>query len=347
MAPQLRYAHTTDGVTIAYTVEGRHEPTLVWLPPAPFSDVLAQYAMPLLRNVYARIAGRVRLVLFDGRGSGHSQRDVTDLSLDAELRDLDAVVDDAGLTRFALLGYYHSVPHALAYAARHPGRVTQLVLFGGTARGNDAMSPAETQALLTLIERDWVLFVESAAHLWMGWEAGEHGRRMASMFRTATTPTITRAVMEASAAVDVSAELPKVIAPALVMQSRNDRQLPAELTRALAESLPNGRIGLMSGNAATLFAEEGDADVDLILDFLTGGAHEVAPSPASGDASGLTPRELEVLRLVAGGETNAEIAHRLGLSIHTVERHAANLYRKIDARGRADATAFAVRRGLV
>ena len=62
---------------------------------------------------------------------------------------------------------------------------------------------------------------------------------------------------------------------------------------------------------------------------------------------GLTPRELEVLRLVAEGETNAEIGLRLGLSVHTVERHAANLYRKIGARGRADATAYAVRRGLV
>src|SRR5207249_4852243 len=152
-------------------------------------------------------------------------------------------------------------------------------------------------------------------------------------------PTVTRAVMGASAGVDVTAELPKVIAPTLVMQSRNDRQLPAELTRALAESLPNGRIGLMAGTAATLFAEEGNADVDLILDFLTDGADDRARQSPIDDTAGLTPRELDVLRLVAGGETNAEIAHRLGLSVHTVERHAANVYRKIDARGRADATA--------
>jgi DNA-binding CsgD family transcriptional regulator/pimeloyl-ACP methyl ester carboxylesterase len=347
MAPQLRYARTTDEVTIAYTVDGQHEQTLVWLPPAPFSDVLAQYGIPLLRDLYARIAGRMRLVLFDGRGSGHSQRDVTDFSLEAELRDLDAVVEDAGLTRFALLGYYHTVPHALVYAARHPGRVTHLVLFGGTARGYDAMSPAETQALLTLIERDWGLFVESAAHLWMGWEAGEHGRLMAEMFRAATTPANTRATMEASATIDVSADLPKVVAPTLVMQSRDDRQLPAELIRDFAQSLPDGRIGLMAGEAATLFAAEGGADLDLILDFLTDGSTAAERREPSDAATGLTSRELEVLRLLAGGDSNAEIAHRLGLSIHTVERHAANVYRKIDARGRADATAWAVRRGLV
>jgi pimeloyl-ACP methyl ester carboxylesterase/DNA-binding CsgD family transcriptional regulator len=347
MVPQLRYARTSDDVTIAYAVDGRGGPTLVWLPPAPFSDVLAQYGIPLLRDVYARMASRLRLVLFDGRGSGHSQREVSEFTLEADLRDLDAVVAQAGLTRFALLGYYHSVPTALAYAALHPDRVSHLVLFGGTARGFDPMSGSETQALLTLIDRDWDLFVETAAHLWMGWGAGEHGRQMAKMFRSASTPANMKATLEASARTDVSAELPKVTAPTLVLQSRSDRQLPAELSQALVRSLPDGRIGLMAGNATSLFADEAEADTDLILDFLTDAgpaAQQPAPPP---DASGLTPRELEVLRLVAGGETNAEIAHRLGLSVHTVERHAANLYRKIGARGRADATAYAVRRGIV
>jgi pimeloyl-ACP methyl ester carboxylesterase/DNA-binding CsgD family transcriptional regulator len=347
MPPQLRYTRTSDDVTIAYAVDGRGEPTLVWMPPAPFSDVLAQYGIPLLSDIYARMASRLRLVLYDGRGSGHSQRDVTDLSLEAGLRDLDAVVEHARLTRFALFGYYHSVTVALAYAARHPSRVTHLVLFGGTARGYDPMSPAETQALLSLIERDWDLFTDSAAHLWMGWGAGEYGRQMAEMFRTASTPANARATMEANARTDVTAELPKVTTSTLILQSRNDRQLPAQLTRAFAQSLPNARIGLMAGNATSLFAEKADADVDQILDFLTDApaGHERAATGSTAD--GLTPRELEVLQLVAGGETNAEIAHRLGLSVHTVERHAANLYRKIGARGRADAAAYAVRRGLV
>jgi pimeloyl-ACP methyl ester carboxylesterase/DNA-binding CsgD family transcriptional regulator len=343
---QLRYARTSDGVTIAYAVDGQRGPTLVWLPPAPFSDVLAQYAIPLLRDIYTRMAAQLRLILYDGRGSGHSQREVSDLSLEADLRDLDAVVAEAGLTRFALLGYYHSVPTALAYAARHPDRVTHVVLFGGTARGFDPMSGSETQALLTLIDRDWDLFTETAAHLWMGWGAGEHGRKMAEMFRSASTPANMKATLEASAWTDVSAELPRVTAPTLVLQSRSDRQLPGELSQALVRSLPNGRIGLMAGNATSLFADEPEADTDLILDFLMDLPHAAETPPSPRDASGLTPRELEVLRLVARGETNAGIAHQLGLSVHTVERHAANLYRKIGARGRADATAYAVRRGL-
>lgn len=347
MAPPLRFAHSSDGVTIAYTVDGRAAQTLVWLPPVPFSNVVAQYEVPLLRDVYARLANSLRLVLIDGRGTGHSQRDVSDFGLEAMLRDLDAVVADARLTRFALFGYYHSVMHAIAYAARHPGRVTHLVLFGGTPRGADAMSPAETQALLSLIERDWDLFVESAAHAWMGWGAGEDGRLMAEAFRTATTPAVARATMQAASEINVTGDLANVTAPALVLQSRNDRFVSKSATEALAQALPNGRIGPLAGTAASLFSEETDTDLRLILDFLTDGSAERRSQPAAPDAAGLTPRELDVLRLVAGGETNAAIAERLGLSVHTVERHAANLYRKIGARGRADAATYAVRRGIV
>ena len=346
MTPPLRYARSSDDVTIAYTsMAAARRPSSGWRR-SPSATSSAQYEVPLLQKVYAKLASSLRLVMIDGRGTGHSQRDVSDLGLEAMLRDLDAVVADARLSTFALFGYYHSVTHALAYAARHQGRVTHLVLFGGAARGADAMSPAETQALLSLIERDWDLFVESAAHAWMGWDAGEDGRLMAEAFRTATTPAVARATMQAASEIDVSADLPRVTAPALVLQSRSDRFISNPATEFLAQALPNGRIGRLAGGAASLFSEEADADLGLILDFLTDGSTS-KPRAAAPDAAGLTRRELEVLRLVAGGETNAGIAQQLGLSVHTVERHAANLYRKIGARGRADAATYAVRRGIL
>ena len=95
---------------------------------------------------------------------------------------------------------------------------------------------------------------------------------------------------------------------------------------------------------ASLFFEHGEAMADLIADFVTGVEHHRSASPGPG--ADLTAREVEVLRLVAAGESNAEIAARLGVTINTVERHVVNVYRKIDARGRADATAFAIRNGL-
>jgi DNA-binding NarL/FixJ family response regulator len=101
-----------------------------------------------------------------------------------------------------------------------------------------------------------------------------------------------------------------------------------------------------------LFFDHPRDDVDAIATFVEGASidtphareHATADTPPPGT---LTPREAEVLRLIAAGDSNAEIAHRLGITVNTVERHAANLYRKIDARGRADATAWAVRHQLV
>ena len=114
--------------------------------------------------------------------------------------------------------------------------------------------------------------------------------------------------------------------------------------RDLAASLPHGRLEVVPGRSASLFFEHGEAMADLIADFVTGVERRRSAGPGPG--ADLTAREVEVLRLVAAGESNAEIAARLGVTINTVERHVVNVYRKIDARGRADATAFAIRNGL-
>ena len=342
----MQYARTSDGVTIAYTVHGSGTP-MIWLPPVPFSNVVAQWQIPLLRSAYDGLGQHLRVVLYDGRGTGQSQREVEDLGLDAMMRDLEAVVAAARLGRFALFGYYHSCLLAIAYAAAHASQITRLVLFGGAARGWDAMAPAETQALLTLIERDWDLFTDAAAHAWLGWSAGETGRLMGDAFRTATTPAMARSMLRAARDTDVSNDLASIRAPALVLHRQGERQIPVEVSRQLAAALPNGRLLQLPGSTATLFVEDLDGDIKVLVDFLTVGVTQPRPSARQRASDTLTPRELQVLRLVAGGETNAEVAHRLGLSVHTVERHLANLYPKIGARGRSDATAYAIRRGLV
>jgi DNA-binding NarL/FixJ family response regulator len=322
----------------------------VLLPGVPFNNFVEEWRIPPLRDVYERLAERLKIVQYDGRGTGHSQRDVADVSLDGMLRDLDAVVGQARLEQFALLGFYNSCTHALAYAARHPERVTRVVLFGGSSRGWLAMNAPQTQALLSLIDRDWNVFAETAAHQWMGWTVGEAGRLAAESFRSATTPTVARATMQAASGIDVSSELPKVRAPTLVLHRAGMPQIPLDVSQALADALPNGRLHLLTGTSAALFFENVDEVIDVIVGFVSTGTVPQrslrARQPSVADTHGLTSRELDVLRLLAHGETNAEIAHRLKVSIHTVERHVANLYRKIDARGRADATAFAVRTGL-
>ena len=139
-------------------------------------------------------------------------------------------------------------------------------------------------------------------------------------------------------------------APTLVLHRADIEQIPRAVSEELAAALPNGHLRLLAGSSPALFFENTDEVVRAITGFVIegrpDGGPKKSPAPPTRNAHGLTTRELDVLRLIAQGETNAEIAHRLTLSINTVERHVANLYRKIDARGRADATAFALRQGI-
>ncbi len=343
--PELNYARTSDGVTIAYQVLGRG-PAVVWLP--SMSNLVAQWRVPVLRAAYENLARTMTVVLYDGRGTGSSDRRIEtgDLGLEAHLRDLDAVLAASGITCSALLGYYHSATTAIAFAAHHPNRVTRMVLFGGAARLRDVMSPVQTQALLSLVDQDWDLFAETAAHAWMGWASGESGRMVAEAFRTATTPTVAKAWFEAGARIDVTDLLPQVQAPTLVMHRQGERQMPIEVSRRLANALPHGRLVELPGSFPTLFLEDARGDLELLTRFLISGEVTLAVTPTGPAVDGVTARELDVLRLLAVGDSNAEIARRLGITVHTVERHTANLYRKIGARGRADATVYALRRGI-
>src|SRR5262245_10027348 len=352
--PRISYARSADGVSLAFTVAG-DGPAMVFVPWVPFSNLRMEWQNPLLSRVFRQLAERLTLVHYDGRGTGHSQRDVTDLSLEAMVSDLEAVVDRAGLAEVSLLGQYNSCPHAIAYAARHPQRVKRMVLFAGSARGWNAMSAKQTQALLSLIEQDWDLFADTAAHQWMGWSSGEAGRAIAEGIRGAVTPQVARATLQAASAADVTEQLPRVAAPTLVLHPRDMAQIPVEVARSLAVGLPRGRLVVLDGAQPVLFTTDSGEVVSMLADFFCDGIEPAAAPPAAPGLRGgyamalldsLSRRELEVLRLVAAGDSNSQIARRLGLSTHTVERHVANLYRKIGARGRADATAFALRNGL-
>ena len=181
-APRISYARSADGVSVAFTVAG-DGPAVVFVPWVPFSNLRMEWQNPLLNRVFEQLARRLVLVHYDGRGTGHSQRDVTDLSLEAMVSDLEAVIGRAGLAEVSLLGQYNSCPHAIVYAARYPQRVKRMVLFAGSARGWNAMSARQTQALLSLIEQDWDLFADSAAHQWLGWSAAEAAHATADQIR--------------------------------------------------------------------------------------------------------------------------------------------------------------------
>ena len=130
---EIRYCTTDDGVRLAYATIGNGPPLVKasnWLTHLDF-----EWGSPIWRHWYAALSLHHRLVRYDERGNGMSQRDVADVSFDTWVRDLETVVDAAGLDRFPLLGISRGGSIAIAYAVKHPERVTQLVLYGAFARG--------------------------------------------------------------------------------------------------------------------------------------------------------------------------------------------------------------------
>ncbi|MCJ7509671.1 MAG: alpha/beta hydrolase, partial [Dehalococcoidia bacterium] len=149
MEPRIQYAQTTDGVSIAFWTLGEGTP-LVAMPTMPLSNIQLEWQIPEARRWYERLSEKRKLVRYDGRGSGLSDRDVTDYSLEAHVLDLEAVVDRLRLERFTLFGMTYAGPVAVAYAAGHPERVSQLLLFCSWARTRDTASP-QLRALRQLL----------------------------------------------------------------------------------------------------------------------------------------------------------------------------------------------------
>ena len=167
MEPRIQYAQTKDGVNIAYETSGEGEP-LVYMP-LPVANLEMEWQIPEYRTWYERLAKRHKLIRYDARGSGLSERKVSDFSLDAQLLDLEAVVDGLGLERFALFSLYSLGPVAITYAARHPERLSHLLLWCTWARAADAYDSPQAQSIIALRDQDWITYTEAVSHTLLGW----------------------------------------------------------------------------------------------------------------------------------------------------------------------------------
>src|SRR2546428_6395063 len=156
MEPRIQYATTSDGVSIAYWAMGEGLP-FVHMPWFRVSHVQLEWEVPEVRRWYEALAEKTRLVRYDWRGIGLSQREAPDYSLDALVLDLEAVVGRLGLERFVLFGLGHTGPVAIAYAARHPGRGSPLALWWNYRRAAGYARSTEIQAVRAFMETDWEL----------------------------------------------------------------------------------------------------------------------------------------------------------------------------------------------
>ena len=345
MQSEVRYTTTEDGVRIAYCVEGEG-------PPLFFCHYVYSFSLSHLVPTYdkaVREIGRGRLLIrYDMRGSGLSQRDVDDLSPAAAIRDIEAVVRALQLKRFTMLGAASGGGRAIEYAARHPDQVAGLILYEAYARLLDAFPLELIQSFPLLARASWASATRTFTDIATRTRDQEEQARWTELvFRSTTGETMAR-LLETHAELDVSDLLSRVACPTLVCHSRNDLQWPFALGQRLAEGIPNARLVPLEGDSGGAFTDPQSA-VKAIDAFLR--EQQPAVAPAITEAGGmpgkpLTPRETEVLRLIAAGMTSKEISQQLSLSVRTVGRHITNIYDKIGASSRADATAYALRHGL-
>jgi class 3 adenylate cyclase len=246
MEPRIQYAQTKDGVSIAYCVMGEGRP-LVIMTGWPFCHLEAEWRVPTYRLSHERHAERTRLVRYDPRGSGLSQRDVDDLSLDARVLDLEAVADHLALDTLDLMGYGAAGHVAVTYAVRHPDRVAHLILYDSFARSSDFLQIPQLQGLIALSNSDWDLFTETVAQVFFGWSAGEPARKFAGFLRECITPERGRVALAESIASDVSSLLPRVRVPTMVIRSREGVFPGDEITRSLASAIPNASLTTLDG----------------------------------------------------------------------------------------------------
>jgi len=219
---------------------------------------------PVWSPLLARLAAQFRLIRYDERGSGLSDWDVADASLDALVRDLEAVVDMLDLERFALLGISRGCAVAIAYAARHPDRVSHLVLCSGYVvcwrnRG-DTAEIAEREALITLIRNGWgrdnPAFRQVFTSLFVPGATPEQMQWFNDLQRVSASPENAARLFRLFADIDLSDLLPRITAPTLVLHSRGDVPIPFEQGLALARGIANARLVALDSNNHLILAQE-------------------------------------------------------------------------------------------
>lgn len=285
------------------------------------------------------------LLRYDATGCGLSDRDAGPQTIDAWVADLEAVVDAAGLKRFALFGCSQGGAISMAYAVRHPERVSCLVLLGSYARGPMRRDPTpaqvkEARLMLDLIEVGWgrdnPAFRQVFTSQFIPEGSAEQVRWFNELERLSTSPEHAARIVAAFGQIDVSELAAGMTCPTLVLHARGDARVPFEEGRRTAGLIPGARfVPLDSRNHVLLEDEPAFAQCfGAIQAFLD--EHQAAPVHARA-FPGLTLGERALLELLAHGLDNLQIAAHLGLAEKTVRNKVSAVFGKLDAATRAQA----------
>jgi eukaryotic-like serine/threonine-protein kinase len=253
MEQQIHFCTTADGVRIAYATVGEGPPLVKaanWL-----SHLEFDWRSPVWRHLLREFARDHTFIRYDERGNGLSDWNVTDLSFDAWVEDLESVIEAAGVERFPLLGISQGGAVAIAYAVRHPEKVSHLILYGAYARGwitrDSADEIEQRQAQLTLVKLGWGKDNPAFRQLWTTLYAPDATPEQAQSFndlqRISTSPENAVKLLNIMGQIDVVDLLPQVKVPTLVLHCRDESGVPFEEGRLLASSIPGARFVPLEG----------------------------------------------------------------------------------------------------
>ena len=346
---QIRFCKAFDGTRLAYAVSGEGAPLVKaphWL-----THLEYEWQSPIWRPWIEAFSRGRSFVRMDQRCCGLSGADA-EISFEALVRDLEAMVDAAGLTRFALFGHSQGGAIAVEYAARHPQRVSHLALLGSYARGAMMRDLAashldELEAQLKLVEVGWGRDDASYRHMFstqfIPGGTLEQINSMSELQRRSATPENAMRIIRAMFSIDVRQAAARIECPTLVVHARRDRRVPFEEGVHLAGLIPGAQLlPLDTDNHIPLRQEPAFGQFfDALQAFLPQGAGSGAAAFAQ-----LTAREGEVIERIAQGLDNAQIAAHLGLSEKTVRNHITRIFDKLGVENRPQAIVLAREAGL-
>ena len=273
--PRIQYAKTQDGVNIAFAEIGAG--TEVMLMAAPGYSHTELNAT--IYGAMSAAAPGFHTVFYDARGTGLSDRDALDYSVEAMLSDFEAVVARANFDSFVLAAFSHSVPVAITYTAANPDRVSHLVVIDGYSTSRDFIDLPAWKASAALLDVDWQLFTETLAQVMWAPSNPEFGRVLGAFLRACSEPEAHRAMFHAWGARDVTELLPQITVPTLVIQEKNNRLTSMAAGQRMAAAIPGARFAttddITYGAALKLaetFVSETQAAPDITLTVPSGTA---------------------------------------------------------------------------
>jgi pimeloyl-ACP methyl ester carboxylesterase/DNA-binding CsgD family transcriptional regulator len=331
---------------VAFEVRGDGPPLVA--PAWWVSHLELDWQSPEFRRFWEGVAEGYTLIRYDRLGVGMSDRTLheSDLTLDAEVATLRALLDELQLERVSLVGGSSGSCTAIAFAATYPERVERLVLYGSYSDGAAIAPPKVSDAILAGVLAHWGLGSRLLSDMFLGEaDAAEHDR-YARLQREASSAETAAALLGLVYGVDVRDHLRLVSCPTTVVHRRDDRAMPYRLGREVAAAIPGATFIPLQGSSH--FPWHGD--IDSVVRACRQGLAQAQSSPRAASEPEqvlLSNREREILACVASGLSDREIAEQLVLSAHTVHRHVANIRRKLGRTSRTAAVAEAARLGLL